>query len=232
MCIRDRFNDIGVKSMKLIAPSILSADFSRLGEEVSAVEKAGADWIHVDVMDGHFVPNITMGPLIVEAVRRVTSLPIDVHLMIEAPDRYIADFAKAGAAFISVQVEACIHLNRTIQYIKEIGARPGVVLNPSTPLDTIAWVLADVEFVLIMSVNPGFGGQTFIPGSLDKIKALRKMIDDRGLSTLIQIDGGVNPENIKSISQAGADVFVAGSAIYGTQDYKKTIDDFRRRLAG
>jgi ribulose-phosphate 3-epimerase len=218
--------------MKLIAPSILSADFSRLGEEVSAVEKAGADWIHVDVMDGHFVPNITMGPLIVEAVRRVSTLPIDVHLMIEAPDRYIADFAKAGAAFISVQVEACVHLNRTIQHIRETGARPGVVLNPSTSLDTITWVLADVEFVLIMSVNPGFGGQTFIPGSLDKIKALRKMIDDRGLSTLIQIDGGVNPENIKSIAQAGADVFVAGSAIYGTQDYKKAIDDFRRRLAG
>ena len=218
--------------MKLIAPSILSADFSRLGEEVSAVEKAGADWIHVDVMDGHFVPNITMGPLIVEAVRRVSTLPIDVHLMIEAPDRYIADFAKAGAAFISVQVEACVHLNRTIQHIRETGARPGVVLNPSTPLDTIAWVLADVEFVLIMSVNPGFGGQTFIPGSLDKIKALRKMIDDRGFSTLIQIDGGVNPENIKAIAQAGADVFVAGSAIYGTQDYKKTIDDFHTRLAG
>lgn len=218
--------------MMLIAPSILSADFSRLGEEVSAVEKAGADWIHVDVMDGHFVPNITMGPLIVEAVRRVTSLPIDVHLMIEAPDRYIADFAKAGAAFISVQAEACIHLHRTIQLIRESGARPGVVLNPSTPLDTILWVLADVEFVLIMSVNPGFGGQAFIPGSLDKIKALRKMINDRGLSTLIQIDGGVNPENIQSIAQAGADVFVAGSAIYGTQDYKKAIDDFRRRLAG
>jgi len=215
----------------LIAPSILSADFSRLGEEVSAVEKAGADWIHVDVMDGHFVPNITMGPLIVEAVRRVSTLPIDVHLMIEAPDRYIADFAKAGAALISVQVEACIHLHRTIQLIRETGARPGVVLNPSTPLDSIAWVLGDVEFVLIMSVNPGFGGQAFIPGSLDKIKALRKMITDRGLSTLIQIDGGVNPENIQSIAHAGADVFVAGSAIYGTQDYKKTIDDFRRRLA-
>ena len=217
--------------MMLIAPSILSADFSRLGEEVSAVEKAGADWIHVDVMDGHFVPNITMGPLIVEAVRRVSTLPIDVHLMIEAPDRYIADFAKAGAALISVQVEACIHLHRTIQLIRETGARPGVVLNPSTPLDSIAWVLGDVEFVLIMSVNPGFGGQAFIPGSLDKIKALRKMITDRGLSTLIQIDGGVNPENIQSIAHAGADVFVAGSAIYGTQDYKKTIDDFRRRLA-
>ena len=218
--------------MKLIAPSILSADFSRLGEEVSAVQTAGADWIHVDVMDGHFVPNITMGPLIVEAVRRVTSLPIDVHLMIEAPDRYIADFAKAGATFISVQVEACTHLNRTIQHISETGARPGVVLNPSTSLETILWVLADVEFVLIMSVNPGFGGQRFIPNSLDKIKALRNMIDERGLPTLIQIDGGVNPENIAAIARAGADVFVAGSAIYGTQDYTKTIDDFRTRLAG
>ena len=218
--------------MKLIAPSILSADFSRLGEEVSAVEKAGADWIHVDVMDGHFVPNITMGPLIVEAVRRVTSLPIDVHLMIETPDRFIADFAKAGAAFISVQVEACVHLNRTIQAIKEAGARPGVVLNPSTSLHTIDWVLGDVEFVLIMSVNPGFGGQTFIPISLDKIRALRKMIDDRKLSTLIQIDGGVNSQNIHAIAQASADVFVAGSAIYGTGDYRKTIDEFRRRLAG
>ena len=217
--------------MMLIAPSILSADFSRLGEEVSAVEKAGADWIHVDVMDGHFVPNITMGPLIVEAVRRVTSLPIDVHLMIEAPDRYIADFAKAGADFISVQVEACIHLHRTIQLIRETGARPGVVLNPSTPLDTILWVLGDVEFVLIMSVNPGFGGQTFIPNSLDKIRALRKMINDRGLSTLIQIDGGVNPKNIQSIARAGADVFVAGSAIYGTKDYRKAIDEFRRQMA-
>jgi ribulose-phosphate 3-epimerase len=152
--------------------------------------------------------------------------------MIEAPDRYIADFAKAGAAYISVQVEACIHLNRTIQHIRETGARPGVVLNPSTPLESLAWVLGDVEFVLIMSVNPGFGGQTFIPGSLDKIKALRKMITDRGLATMIQIDGGVNPENIQSIAQAGADVCVAGSAIYGTRDYKKTMDDFRRRLAG
>jgi len=218
--------------MKLIAPSILSADFSRLGEEVSAVQKAGADWIHVDVMDGHFVPNITMGPLIVEAVRRVTSLPIDVHLMIETPDRYIADFAKAGATYISVQVEACTHLNRTIQLINETGARPGVVLNPSTPLETIRWVLADVAFVLIMSVNPGFGGQHFIPNSLEKIKALRTMIDERGLSTMIEIDGGVNLENIATIARAGADVFVAGSAIYGTQDDRKTIDDFRTRLAG
>jgi len=217
--------------MQLIAPSILSADFSRLGEEVSAVEKAGADWIHVDVMDGHFVPNITMGPLIVEAVRRTTALPIDVHLMIESPDRYVVDFAKAGAAYISVQVEACIHLNRTIQHIRETGARPGVVLNPSTPLDAIAWVLGDVEFVLIMSVNPGFGGQAFIPNSLDKIRTLRKMIDDRGLAALIQIDGGVNLKNINRIARAGADVFVAGSAIYGTRDYRQAIDGLREQLA-
>lgn len=218
--------------MKLIAPSILSADFSILGEEVRKVAAAGADWIHVDVMDGHFVPNITMGPLIVEAVRRVTSLPIDVHLMIETPDRYVADFAKAGATFISVQVEACTHLHRTLQLIKEAGARPGVVLNPATSPDAVAWVLGDVEFVLIMSVNPGFGGQAFIPNSLDKIKALRKMIDKRGLATLIQIDGGVNANNIRTISAAGADVFVAGSAIYGTPDYRKTIEEFRRQLAG
>lgn len=216
--------------MKLIAPSILSADFSKLGEEVSAVEKAGADWIHVDVMDGHFVPNITMGPIIVSAVRRVTTLPIDVHLMIENPDRYITDFAKAGASLISVQVETCVHLNRTIQAIREAGARPGVVLNPSTPIEALAWVLADVEFVLIMSVNPGFGGQTFIPNSLDKIRALRKRIDEQGLTTLIQVDGGINAKNIREVAQAGADVFVAGSAIYGTGDYRKTIDEFRRQL--
>lgn len=216
--------------MKLIAPSILSADFSKLGEEVSAVEKAGADWIHVDVMDGHFVPNITMGPIIVSAVRRVTTLPIDVHLMIENPDRYITDFAKAGASLISVQVETCVHLNRTIQAIREAGARPGVVLNPSTPLEALAWVLTDVEFVLIMSVNPGFGGQTFIPNSLDKIRALRKRIDEQGLATLIQVDGGINAKNIREVAQAGADVFVAGSAIYGTADYRKTIDEFRRQL--
>jgi ribulose-phosphate 3-epimerase len=218
--------------MKLIAPSILSADFEILGKEIRDVETAGADWIHVDVMDGHFVPNITMGPLIVEAVRRVTTLPIDVHLMIETPERYIADFANAGATLISVQVETCVHLNRTIQLIKESGARPGVVLNPSTSPEAVFWVLADVEFVLIMSVNPGFGGQSFIPNSLDKIRAVRKMIDASGLHTLIQIDGGVNSKNIKEIARAGADVFVAGSAIFGTQNYKETIAGFRRQLAG
>ena len=176
--------------MKLIASSILSADFSRLGEEIKSVEKAGADWIHVDVMDGHFVPNITMGPLVVEAARRVTSLPIDVHLMIENADRFIPDFAKAGASLISVQIEACTHLNRTIQLIKELGVQPGVVLNPATPLSAIECVLEYVDFVLIMSVNPGFSGQTFIRNSIDKIKSLSKMIKGKGLSTLIEIDGG------------------------------------------
>ena len=216
--------------MKKIAPSILSADFSKLGEEIKAVEAAGADWIHADVMDGHFVPNITFGPLIVEAVGRVTSLPIDVHLMIENPDHYIPAFAAAGAAWISVQVEACVHLNRTIQLIREKGARPGVVLNPSTPLQTIEWVLEDVDYVLIMSVNPGFGGQAFIASSLDKIRALREMIQGRNLKTLIQIDGGVNEKTIADIAAAGVDVFVAGSAIFGSPDYHKTIASFRKKI--
>ena len=216
--------------MKLIAPSILSADFSRLGEEIKAVEAAGADWIHADVMDGHFVPNITIGPLIVEAVKRVTDLPIDVHLMIENPDNYIPAFARAGASWISVQVEASVHLNRSIQLIKENGARAGVVLNPSTPVETVAWVLEYVDYVLIMSVNPGFGGQAFIPNSLDKIKALRKLIRKKDLNILIQVDGGVNSKTIAEVSAAGADVFVAGSAIFGNENYQKTIGDFRKKM--
>jgi ribulose-phosphate 3-epimerase len=216
--------------MKYIAPSILSADFSKLGDEIQSIEKAGADWIHVDVMDGHFVPNITIGPLIVEAASRVTSLPLDVHLMIEHPDKYIEDFAKAGANLISVQVEACIHLNRTVQMIKALDLRAGAVLNPATPLSALEWVLEDVDFVMIMSVNPGFGGQKFIPNSIDKIRALRKMIQDRGLSTLIEIDGGVNEKTIKNISDAGADVFVAGSAIFKSPDYNKTIATFRKLI--
>ena len=220
----------GDLTMKYIAPSILSADFSKLGDEIRSVEKAGADWIHVDVMDGHFVPNITIGPLIVEAARRITSLPLDVHLMIENPDRYIEDFATAGADLISVQVEACIHLNRTIQMIKLLDLRAGVVLNPSTPLSAIEWILEDVDFVMIMSVNPGFGGQKFIPNSLDKIRSLRKMIQDRGLSILIEIDGGVNEKTIKNISDAGVDVFVAGSAIFKSPDYKETISKFRKLI--
>jgi ribulose-phosphate 3-epimerase len=217
--------------MKLIAPSILSADFSKLGDEIKAVEDAGADWIHADVMDGHFVPNITIGPLIVEAVKRVTDLPIDVHLMIENPDNYISAFAEAGASHISVQVETCIHLNRTIQLIKDCGAHAGVVLNPSTPLANLEWVLEDVDYVLIMSVNPGFGGQAFIPGSLDKIKVLRQQIQNRGLSVLIEVDGGVNEKTISEIAAAGADIFVAGSAIFGSKDYQKTLQSFRRKIS-
>jgi ribulose-phosphate 3-epimerase len=218
------------KIMKLIAPSILSADFSKLGDEIKAVEAAGADWIHADVMDGHFVPNITIGPLIVEAVKRVTDLPIDVHLMIENPDNYISAFAEAGASHISVQIETCIHLNRTIQLIKDCGAHAGVVLNPSTALANLEWVLEDVDYVLMMSVNPGFGGQAFIPSSLDKIKALRQQIRDRGLSVLIEVDGGVNEKTIAEIASAGTDVFVAGSAIFGSKNYQRTIQSFRQKI--
>jgi ribulose-phosphate 3-epimerase len=213
--------------MKLIAPSILSADFARLGEEIRAVEAAGADWIHVDVMDGHFVPNITIGPLVVKAARRSTRLPLDVHLMIENPDRYIQEFAEAGADLLAVQVEACPHLHRTVQMIRECGVRPGVVLNPTTPLSAIEWIMEDVDFVMLMSVNPGFGGQKFIPATLAKIRQLRAMIDERSLSTLIEIDGGVNAATIGDIAAAGADVFVAGSAIYGTSDYAAAIGQFR-----
>ena len=216
--------------MKLIAPSILSADFARLGDEIKAVEAAGADWIHVDVMDGHFVPNITIGPLIVEAVRSVTSLPIDVHLMIENPDNYIPAFAKAGASWISVQIETSVHLNRSVQLIRECGARPGVVLNPSTPIQALEWIIEAVDYVLIMSVNPGFGGQAFITNSLDKIKALRQMIRSKNLNTLIQVDGGVNEKTIADVAAAGVDIFVAGSAIFGSDDYQKTINSFRGKI--
>ncbi len=217
--------------MKLIAPSILSADFSRLGDEIKAVEHAGADWIHVDVMDGHFVPNITMGPLIVEAARRVTELPIDVHLMIENPERYIQDFAQAGASLISIQVEACVHLNRTVQQIKEAGAQAGVVINPSTPVTSVRWILEYIDFVLIMSVNPGFGGQHFIPNSLDRIRAMRGLIDEMDLAVLIEVDGGVNPGTIQQVAAAGANVFVAGSAIFGSEDYGQTIKQLKKLIA-
>ena len=214
--------------MKLIAPSILSANFSNLGQEIKAIEQGGADWIHADVMDGHYVPTITFGPMVVEAVKKITDLPIDVHLMIENPDLYIPDFVKAGAAWISVHAETCVHLNRTIQLIKETGSKAGVALNPSTPLSSIEWVLEYLDYVLIMSVNPGFGGQKFIPNSLDKIRKLKHMIQNRELSTLIQIDGGVNKKTIDEINKAGTDVFVAGSAIFGSSDYEETITTFKK----
>ncbi len=218
--------------MKRIAPSILSADFSRLGQEIKAVQNAGADWIHVDVMDGHFVPNLTIGPLVVQAVKQATSLPLDVHLMIENPDQFIPDFVKAGADLVSVHVEACPHLNRTVNRIKDLGADAGVVLNPSTPLTAIEWIIEFVDLVLVMSVNPGFGGQSFIPNSIQKIANLRKMIDERNQATLIEVDGGVSQTTIEAISLAGADVFVAGSAIFESTDYKETIESFRKKITG
>ncbi len=218
--------------MKLIAPSILSADFSRLGEEVKAVEQAGADWIHVDVMDGHYVPNITIGPLVVEAVKRATELPLDVHLMIENPDQFLEDFAMAGSALITVHVEACVHLHRTIQAIKAWGIKAGVSLNPATPLSSIEWIMEDVDLVLIMSVNPGFGGQEFIPQALQKIKDLKPMISSKNPNVLIEVDGGINQKTIRSVAEAGADVFVAGSAIFGSSDYGKTIGKLRSLIEG
>ncbi len=215
----------------MIAPSILSADFSKLGEEIRAVEKAGADWIHVDVMDGHFVPNITMGPMIVEAVNRVASVPLDVHLMIENPDRFISAFAEAGADLISVHAETCPHLHRTVELIKNSGCRPGVVLNPATPLSALDWILEDIDFVLLMSVNPGFGGQSFIRSILDKVYALKQIIARKKLSTLIQLDGGVNSDTIAETAAAGTDVFVAGSAVFGSNDYAETISGFKKAAA-
>ena len=214
--------------MKKIAPSILSADFSRLGEEIRALEAAGADYIHVDVMDGHFVPNITIGPLVVEAARRVTTLPLDVHLMIENPDCYIPDFAAAGADIIVVHAEAVHHLHRTLQLIKSLGKKAGVSLNPATPLNVLDYVIDDLDLVLLMTVNPGFGGQSFIEACLPKIHALRAVLDRRGSEAELEVDGGVKTSNIARISHAGADVFVAGSAVFGSPDYAATISDLKR----
>jgi ribulose-phosphate 3-epimerase len=208
-----------------IAPSILSADFGRLAEEVAAI--ASADYVHVDVMDGHFVPNLTIGPVVVEAVRRATRLPLDVHLMIEDAERWVAAYAHAGADLIGVHVEACPHLHRTLHQIRDLGKRPCVVLNPATPLEAIEWVLGDVDQVLIMSVNPGFGGQRFIPSALDKIRALRRMIGERGLKVDIEVDGGVKLDNVAEVVAAGADVIVSGSGVFGTKDYAATIAAMR-----
>ena len=215
----------------MIAPSILSADFSRLGDEVRAVEAAGAEVIHVDVMDGHFVPNITIGPLVVEAVRRVTDLPVDVHLMISDPDRYLKDFADAGADWITVHVEACIHLHRTLTYIRDLGKKAGAVLNPATSLSTLEYVLEELDLVMLMSVNPGFGGQSFIESTLDKTRTLRAMLDKVNPGAGIEIDGGISPGTIARVAEAGANIFVAGSAVYGRDDYAAVIKEMKE-LAG
>jgi len=215
----------------MIAPSILSADFSRLGSEIRAVEQAGAEIIHVDVMDGHFVPNITIGPLVVRAVRQVTDLPVDVHLMITEPDRYLQDFAEAGADWITVHVEACTHLHRTLHHIKELGKKAGAVLNPATSLSTLEYVLADIDLVMLMSVNPGFGGQSFIQSTLGKIQTLRAMLDEVNPGAGIEIDGGISPKTIADVAGAGANIFVAGSAIYGKEEYGAVISELKE-LAG
>jgi ribulose-phosphate 3-epimerase len=210
-----------------IAPSILSADFGRLATEVAAI--ASADYVHVDVMDGHFVPNLTIGPIVVEAVKRATTLPLDVHLMIEDAERWVAAYAKAGADLIGVHVEACPHLHRTLQQIRDLGKRPCVVLNPATPVEAIEWVLEDVDQVLVMSVNPGFGGQQFIPSALRKIQQLRRMIDERELTVDIEVDGGVKVDNVAAVCAAGANVIVSGSGVFGTKDYAATITELRTR---
>ena len=213
--------------MAKIAPSILSADFSRLGDEIKAVEDAGADWIHVDVMDGHFVPNITIGPPVIESIRKVTDLPLDVHLMIENADCYIKSFVEAGVDIISVQVEACRHLNRTIQIIKEQKVRAGVVLNPATPLSSLEEILHELDMVLLMTVNPGFGGQSFIPSMLGKISNLNDIMSNYEDEIDLQVDGGVKPENAGEIKKSGASVLVAGSAIFNSKDYQKAIKNLR-----
>ncbi len=211
----------------LVAPSILSADFGRLAEEVRAVEQAGADYVHLDVMDGRFVPNLTLGPVVVEAVRRATRLPLDVHLMIVEPEKYVDDFARAGASIISIHTETSPHLCRTLQQIRHAGARPAAVLNPSTPLAMVEEVLSETEMVLLMSVNPGFGGQSFIPHTLEKIRALRQMIDARGLTVDIEVDGGITPANAADVIRAGANVLVAGSAVFHAKDYRAAIASLR-----
>lgn len=210
-----------------IAPSILAADFAKLGQEVKDVEQAGAELIHIDVMDGHFVPNITMGPIVVEALRPITNLPLDVHLMIENPDSYIEQFAKAGADYISVHVEACRHLHRTIQLIRSFNVKPGVVLNPHTPIESIQHILEDIDFVLFMTVNPGFGGQKFISSVVPKIEALSKIIKERGLNIEIEVDGGITSETVVPCAKAGATMIVAGSAIFNKENRTKALQDIK-----
>ncbi|AGF78189.1 ribulose-5-phosphate 3-epimerase [Desulfocapsa sulfexigens DSM 10523] len=210
------------------APSILSADFTRLGEEIAAVDQAGAEIIHIDVMDGHFVPNITIGPLVVKAARKATGKILDVHLMIRDADAYIDDFAAAGADWITVHVEACTHLHRTVARIRELGKKAGAVLNPATTLSTLDYILEDLDLVMLMSVNPGFGGQSFIESTLRKTDTLKKRIDVLGLDVGIEIDGGISPRTIERVAESGANIFVAGSAIYGCDDYASVIDEMRK----
>jgi ribulose-phosphate 3-epimerase len=210
-----------------IAPSILSADFGRLAAEIAAVDRGGADLIHIDVMDGHFVPNISIGPLVVEAARKATEKVLDVHLMISDADRYLDDFAAAGADWITVHVEACPHLHRTVARIRQLGKKAGVVLNPATPLATLDCILEDLDLVMLMSVNPGFGGQSFIPATLGKIRSLRQRIDAAGLAAAIEVDGGISQSTVAAVAEAGANIFVAGSAVYGSDDYAATITALR-----
>lgn len=214
-----------------IAPSILSANFIKLGEEIKAAEEAGVDMLHIDIMDGHFVPNITIGPFIVESIRQVTSLPLDVHLMIEEPDTYLRDFIKAGADYVTVHLEASVHLHRTVQLIKETGVKAGVSLNPATPVWSLEHILPDIHLVLLMSVNPGFGGQKFIPQAIDKIRILKKFIEEKGLRTLIEVDGGINIDNAKDVASAGADILVMGSAFFHSGNYKEIMKRVKERLA-
>jgi ribulose-phosphate 3-epimerase len=221
--------ELGTK-MKKIAPSILSADFSRLGDEISAVEKAGADVIHVDVMDGHFVRNITIGPLVVRGLKKLTSLPLDVHLMIENPERYIEPFAQAGSDWITIHAEVCPNLKRMVKKIRQLNVRPGVVINPSTSLKTLDPILEEIDLVLLMSVNPGFAGQPFIPSTLKKIERLRKTIEQNHYALEIEVDGGINLENIGEVSRAGGDIFVLGTGIFKTKDYKETIRKLRKEI--
>ncbi|MBM4137317.1 MAG: ribulose-phosphate 3-epimerase [Nitrospira sp.] len=216
--------------MVKIAPSILSANFLKLGEEITAAEEAGADMLHIDIMDGHFVPNITIGHSIVGLIRTITSLPLDVHLMIEEPDKYLGDFIKAGADYLTVHLEASVHLHRTIQWMKESGVKAGVSINPATPVWSLEHVLLDVDMVLLMSVNPGFGGQEFIPQVIEKIKLLKSLLNDKGLSTLIEVDGGIKLDNAKSIQSAGADILVMGSAFFHSGDYKIFMKNLREYL--
>lgn len=217
--------------MKIIAPSILSADFSVLGEEIAAVEAAGADWIHIDVMDGHFVPNITMGPGVVKSLRKMTVLPFDVHLMIESPEQYIQPFAEAGSDRITVHMEALIHLHRTVSQIKELGLKAGVSLNPATPLSFVESILTDIDLLLIMTVNPGFGGQQFINTMLPKIRQARELIDRFAPAVLLEVDGGVTLTNLPAILKAGADVFVAGASIFGSGNYRDTIGKMKASMS-